>query len=119
MTSVSGTDLVCDGLDESAMVAVRLVVPLPVGVPEINPVVADRLSPLGRPPEVIDQAKGAVPPLDCSEAEYAVPIAPGGRDDEVIVKAVGVAGAATTGRETVVVADCTDEPESVTLMPNE
>jgi 5S rRNA maturation endonuclease (ribonuclease M5) len=61
-----------------------------------------------------------VPPLDCREAEYAEPIVPEGRDDEVIVKAVGAAGGAvTTGRETVVVADCTDEPESVTLMPNE
>ena len=61
-----------------------------------------------------------MPPLGCSGVEYAEPIVPEGRDDEMIVKAVGVAGGAvTTGRETVVVADCTDEPESVTLMPNE
>jgi hypothetical protein len=56
MTSVSETDLACDGFDESATAAVKVVVPLPVGVPEITPVVADKLSPLGRPPEVMDQA---------------------------------------------------------------
>jgi hypothetical protein len=42
MTSVSGTDFVWEGFDESVIVAVRLVVPLPVGVPEITPVVAER-----------------------------------------------------------------------------
>jgi hypothetical protein len=69
MTSVSGTDFVWDGFDESDIVAVRLVVPLPVGMPEITPVEAERPSPLGSPPEVMDQVEGAVPPLDCREAE--------------------------------------------------
>ena len=39
--------------------------PLTVGVPEINPVVADRLSPAGRAPEEIDQVYDPVPPLAC------------------------------------------------------
>jgi hypothetical protein len=56
MTIVNETDLVCVGFDESAIVAVKLVVPLPIGVPEISPVAAERLSPLGRPPDVMDQA---------------------------------------------------------------
>jgi hypothetical protein len=36
--------------------AVKLKVPLAVGVPETAPVVAPRLRPLGRLPEVTDQA---------------------------------------------------------------
>lgn len=54
--SVSETDFVCEGLDESASVAVKFVLPIAMGVPEISPVDADRLSPFGRPPEVIDHA---------------------------------------------------------------
>lgn len=50
------TDLVCAGLSASATVAVKLDVPLVVGVPEIKPVLEDRLSPAGRLPEVMDQA---------------------------------------------------------------
>lgn len=37
----------------------------------------------------------------------------------MIVKGVGVTGAATIGTETVVVADCIEEPESVTVMAKE
>jgi hypothetical protein len=37
--------------------------PLAVGVPETTPVLALRLSPAGRVPDVIDQTKGAVPPV--------------------------------------------------------
>lgn len=55
-TSVSDTDFVCVGLEESARVAVKFVLPMAVAVPEIKPVEADRLSPFGRPPEVIDHA---------------------------------------------------------------
>jgi hypothetical protein len=49
------TDFVCTGLPESATVAVKLDVPLAVGVPETIPVVADRVRPAGRLPEVTDQ----------------------------------------------------------------
>jgi len=49
------TDFVCAGLSESATVAVKLNVPLTVGVPETIPVVAARLRPGGRVPEVTDQ----------------------------------------------------------------
>jgi hypothetical protein len=49
------SDLVCAGLPESATVAVKLNAPLAVGVPETIPVVAARLRPAGRVPEVTDQ----------------------------------------------------------------
>jgi hypothetical protein len=60
-----------------------------------------------------------VPPFDWSAAEYAEPRVPEGRDDDPIVNVVGVAGALITGSETVVVADCTNELASVTLISNE
>jgi hypothetical protein len=44
---------------------------------------------------------------------------PPGSDDEVIDKSIDVADAATTGRETVVVADCTEELESTTVTAKE
>lgn len=50
------TDLVCAGLPASVTVAVKLVVPVAVGVPEIRPVAEARLSPAGRLPVVTDQA---------------------------------------------------------------
>jgi hypothetical protein len=43
------------GLDASETEAVKLKVPLAVGVPETIPVVAPRLRPDGRLPEVTDQ----------------------------------------------------------------
>jgi len=49
------TDFVCTGLAESATAAVKLDVPLAVGVPETIPVAADRVRPAGRLPEVTDQ----------------------------------------------------------------
>ena len=55
MTSEREIDLVCAGLPASATVAVKLNVPVAVGVPEIIPVVAARLRPVGRLPEVKDQ----------------------------------------------------------------
>ena len=39
----------------SVTVAVKLDVPVAVGVPEITPVVAARLTPVGRLPEEMDQ----------------------------------------------------------------
>ena len=48
------TDFVCAVLPESVTVAVKLDVPVAVGVPEIAPVVADRVRPAGRLPEVTD-----------------------------------------------------------------
>jgi hypothetical protein len=49
------TDLVWTGEPLSLTVAVKLEVPLVVGVPEMMPVVAAKVSPAGRLPEVIDQ----------------------------------------------------------------
>jgi len=56
MTIDSWTALVCTGLSESVTVAVKLVVPLAVGVPEIIPVADARDSPAGRLPVVMDHA---------------------------------------------------------------
>ncbi len=55
MTSERVTDLVCAGEPASAMAAVKVAVPLAVGVPEIRPVEVFRLSPAGRLPEMKDQ----------------------------------------------------------------
>jgi hypothetical protein len=47
-------DLLCAGLPLSATVTVKLEVPVPVGVPEIRPVLLAMVSPAGRLPLVID-----------------------------------------------------------------
>lgn len=54
-TSDRVTDLFCTGLDESVTVKVKLVELLAVGFPEMIPVEAARLSPLGSVPLVRDQ----------------------------------------------------------------
>lgn len=59
----SETDLVCAGFSASVTVAVKLAVPLAVGVPEMIPVAGTRVSPAGRLPVVIAQAYGPVPPV--------------------------------------------------------
>jgi hypothetical protein len=69
MTIERAIDLVCAGLPASVTVAVKLVVPLPLGVPEIRPVLAARVSPAGRLPAVMDQLYGELPPLACREFE--------------------------------------------------
>jgi hypothetical protein len=48
-------DMVWTGLPLSLTVAVKFEVPDAVGVPEIVPLVAARVSPAGRLPELIDQ----------------------------------------------------------------
>jgi hypothetical protein len=52
----SEADLVCAGLSASVTVAVKLAVPVAVGVPEITPVADASVRPAGRLPDVIDQA---------------------------------------------------------------
>jgi hypothetical protein len=52
----SETALVCAGLPASVAVAVKLEVPIVVGVPEIRPVEEERASPAGRAPAVMDHA---------------------------------------------------------------
>jgi hypothetical protein len=54
MEMVRGTDLVWTGLLLSLTVAVKVKVPLAVGVPEISPLLADNASPAGRLPEDTD-----------------------------------------------------------------
>lgn len=55
MTSESVTDLVWAGEPASVTAAVKVAVPLAVGVPEIRPVDVFMLSPAGRLPETKDQ----------------------------------------------------------------
>ena len=46
---------VCAGKLESVVVTVKDELPLEVGVPEMIPVYASRVSPAGRPPDRMDQ----------------------------------------------------------------
>ena len=69
MTKESGMDLVCEGLDASATVAVKVNVPVAVGVPETMPVVVPSVSPAGRLPLVMDHVYGVVPPFACRPFE--------------------------------------------------
>jgi len=57
------------GLSLSRTVAVKLAVPLVVGVPEIAPVEDARVSPAGSLPELMDQLYGAAPPVACRVCE--------------------------------------------------
>jgi hypothetical protein len=67
MTNEIGADCVCAGLEESVTVAVKLTVPLVVGVPETVPLDA-RVRVLGRLPPVMDQVYGTVPPVALRDA---------------------------------------------------
>jgi hypothetical protein len=93
-------DWVCTGFPLSVTVAVKLDTPVTDAVPEIVPVVAARVNPAGRLPEVIDHVYAGVPPLARKACEYAVPLVPEGKVDEVMVR--GLAAVLTI----VNVADC-------------
>lgn len=69
---------VCEGELESVAVMAKTDVPVVVGVPEIIPVDASRLSPGGRVPLVTDQLKGAVPPSAQRKPEYGTDTVPSG-----------------------------------------
>ncbi len=62
-------DCVCAGLPLSLTVTVKVNVPLAVGVPEITPLPAARLTPVGRVPFVTDQVYAGVPPVAWSVCE--------------------------------------------------
>jgi CxxC motif-containing protein len=47
---------------------VKLLVPVPVGVPEIAPVLDPSPTPAGKVPETMDQVYGVVPPVAASVA---------------------------------------------------
>ena len=71
-----------------------------VGVPEIIPVLAARLSPVGSCPLEMLHVYGVVPPVAASVAVYADPTTPWGTVVEEIVSVEGAvvfAGAITTG----------------------
>lgn len=77
----------------SVTVAVKMLVPVPVGVPEIAPE-EESDNPAGRLPEVIDQLYGAVPPVAVNVALYAVPCVALG-NEVVVVTEVAEEGAST------------------------
>jgi hypothetical protein len=87
-------------------------VPAVVGVPEIAPVDATKLSPAGKVPELIDQVYGVVPPLACSAAEYPVPTVP--PDNDAVVTVGGCAAAAATVMLRFALAVAAGELESLT-----
>lgn len=68
-TSEIVDEVVWAGFDASLTVTVIGKLPFAVGVPEMRPVLAARLSPAGRLPEVIDQTYGAVPPVAARDFE--------------------------------------------------
>lgn len=68
--------LLCGGFSESVTLAVKGKVPVDVGVPEITPVEALRVSPGGKEPALIDHVYGFVPPDAVSVPEYGVPTLP-------------------------------------------
>ena len=73
----------------SFTVAVKLEVPVAVGVPEMVPVVAARLSPAGRLPELIDHVYDGLPPVAVIGAEYATPSVPEGNAPVVMISGEG------------------------------
>src|SRR5579863_3335805 len=63
---------------------VKVLAPVPVGVPLMAPELLFKLSPAGKDPEAIDQVYGVVPPVAASwVAGYATPMVPAG--SEVVV----------------------------------
>ena len=58
---------------ESTTLAVKLYVPAVVGVPLIEPVDASNVRPGGRLPVLIENVKGATPPVAASAELYATP----------------------------------------------
>ena len=74
---------------ESATRTVNELVPLPVGVPEIAPEFAFKLSPIGRLPAVIDHVYGGTPPVAESVALYGTFWVPPGKEVVVIAREEG------------------------------
>jgi hypothetical protein len=90
--SVSDLVVVCAvGVVESAIFAVKLNEPDAVGVPEIVPVVADSVRPLGKDPALTLQLYGVVPPVAPNVVEYTTPACPEGT--ELVVIWTGVTAA--------------------------
>jgi hypothetical protein len=61
--NTSGMAADCCGEPLSRTVMVKGKEPLAVGVPEMVPVEAERVSPDGKPPEVMLQVRAGVPPI--------------------------------------------------------
>ena len=104
---------VCAGEPESVALKVNGVAfAVAVGVPLIRPDDAFRAKPAGKLPEVNCQLVEPVPPVAARVREYAVPMAPFGRDAVVMVSCDAIVRARFT------VAVWAGEPESVTLKPS-
>ncbi len=78
------------GLPLSVIVALKVAVPLVVGVPETMPVDCPRLRPAGNLPEAIDHRYGVVPPLACKACEYDSPTLTSGSAVGFMTKGVGL-----------------------------
>ena len=68
----------------SVILAVKLNVPITVGVPDNRPT-EERVNPPGNSPALTLQVKGAVPPVAASVVEYAVPNPAEGSVDGVVI----------------------------------
>jgi hypothetical protein len=83
--------LLCAGLLESVTwIVSSTALTAAVGVPEIKPVDAARVSPEGSGPLVTDQVYGALPPLAVRVVVYGVPTWPLG--SEAVVMAIAATG---------------------------
>lgn len=98
------------GLPLSVTLAVKVAVPLEVGVPAIVPVEGTRLSPAGKLPDAMDHLYGVVPPLACNACEYAAPTLTAGSTGGLMAKVVGLTKIAV-----VADADCAGALLSVTV----
>ena len=74
---------VCTGLLESVTCTLKLIVPIPVGVPEITPPVESANPPGKFDPDTSVQLYGALPPPATNAWLYATPCAPAGIGDGV------------------------------------
>ena len=82
---VMASDFVVLAVAASVTWIVKLKGPFTEGVPEMTPVLDARLNPVGSVPEDSDQVSGAVPPVDVSVCEYAVPLVPPGMGVDVVI----------------------------------
>ena len=78
---LSCAEALCGGVSASVTVAVKLKVPAePVGIPEMTPVLAFKVSPPGNDPPLIDHEYGVTPPVAASVSSYPAPKVPPGSD---------------------------------------
>src|ERR1700684_637616 len=85
---------VAGACDESVTAAVKLKVPMAVGVPERRPLLANVIPPGSIPADMFQEYPLPVPPVAARVAEYGTVTVPPARDVVVTVSGVEVEGAA-------------------------